>query len=61
LRFVDDLPRTVNGKVQRFRLRELAVATVPDLLESPAPDYLSTPLPAHAKEDHRELVMSLDT
>jgi acyl-coenzyme A synthetase/AMP-(fatty) acid ligase len=22
--FVDDLPRTVNGKVQRFRLRELA-------------------------------------
>jgi acyl-coenzyme A synthetase/AMP-(fatty) acid ligase len=24
VRFVDDLPRTVNGKVQRFRLRELA-------------------------------------
>jgi len=22
--FVDELPRTVNGKVQRFRLRELA-------------------------------------
>jgi benzoate-CoA ligase len=26
VRFVDDLPRTVNGKVQRFRLRELAGA-----------------------------------
>jgi benzoate-CoA ligase len=26
VRFVDDLPRTVNGKVQRFRLRELATA-----------------------------------
>jgi benzoate-CoA ligase len=26
IRFVDDLPRTVNGKVQRFRLRELAGA-----------------------------------
>jgi benzoate-CoA ligase family protein len=26
VRFVDDLPRTVNGKVQRFRLRELAAA-----------------------------------
>jgi acyl-coenzyme A synthetase/AMP-(fatty) acid ligase len=29
VQFVDDLPRTVNGKVQRFRLRELATtATV---------------------------------
>jgi benzoate-CoA ligase family protein len=26
VRFVDDLPRTVNGKVQRFRLRELAAS-----------------------------------
>jgi benzoate-CoA ligase len=26
VRFVDDLPRTLNGKVQRFRLRELAAA-----------------------------------
>jgi acyl-coenzyme A synthetase/AMP-(fatty) acid ligase len=24
--FVDELPRTLNGKVQRFRLRELAAA-----------------------------------
>jgi benzoate-CoA ligase family protein len=28
VRFVEDLPRTVNGKVQRFRLRELAGAPV---------------------------------
>jgi acyl-coenzyme A synthetase/AMP-(fatty) acid ligase len=26
VQFVDDLPRTVNGKVQRFRLRELGGA-----------------------------------
>jgi acyl-coenzyme A synthetase/AMP-(fatty) acid ligase len=24
--FVDELPRTLNGKVQRFRLREMAAA-----------------------------------
>jgi acyl-coenzyme A synthetase/AMP-(fatty) acid ligase len=29
VRFADDLPRTVNGKVQRFRLRELAGAALP--------------------------------
>jgi acyl-coenzyme A synthetase/AMP-(fatty) acid ligase len=29
VQFVDDLPRTVNGKVQRFRLRELAGTAVP--------------------------------
>jgi benzoate-CoA ligase len=29
VRFVDDLPRTVNGKVQRFRLRELAGTGLP--------------------------------
>ena len=28
VRFVDDLPRTVNGKVQRFRLREQAAREV---------------------------------
>jgi benzoate-CoA ligase len=30
--FVDDLPRTLTGKVQRFRLRELARETAPVLL-----------------------------
>jgi benzoate-CoA ligase family protein len=29
VRFVDDLPRTVTGKVQRFRLRQLAGSPVP--------------------------------
>ena len=28
VRFVDELPRTVNGKVQRFRLREQAAREV---------------------------------
>jgi acyl-coenzyme A synthetase/AMP-(fatty) acid ligase len=28
--FVDDLPRTLTGKVQRFRLRELAIQAATD-------------------------------
>jgi benzoate-CoA ligase len=35
--FVDDLPRTVNGKVQRFRLRELAAAPEADAPQATAP------------------------
>jgi benzoate-CoA ligase family protein len=34
--FVDDLPRTVNGKVQRFRLRELAAAPAAPAPATPA-------------------------
>jgi benzoate-CoA ligase len=40
VRFVDDLPRTLTGKVQRFRLREWAAETViaePDAVQAPPP------------------------
>jgi benzoate-CoA ligase len=42
VRFVDELPRTLTGKVQRFRLREWALATAEELSRSvavePVPD-----------------------
>ena len=38
--FVDDLPRTLTGKVQRFRLREWAEQTTAD---APAPPTETAP------------------
>jgi acyl-coenzyme A synthetase/AMP-(fatty) acid ligase len=40
IRFVDDLPRTLTGKVQRFRLREWAAQTAveePAAVQAPPP------------------------
>jgi benzoate-CoA ligase family protein len=46
VRFVDDLPRTLTGKVQRFRLRELAAEQAEDVAASPdAPAEISSTAP----------------
>ena len=45
--FVEDLPRTLTGKVQRFRLREWAAATAaPPATDAPGSTYASPGTPA---------------
>ena len=45
--FVEDLPRTLTGKVQRFRLREWATATAaPPATDAPGSTYASPGTPA---------------
>ncbi len=58
IRFVDELPRTLNGKPQRFKLRELAAGEPAPPLEDAAGSLAQT-LADLAKDDRDSAVMKL--
>ncbi|HXP30152.1 MAG TPA: benzoate-CoA ligase family protein [Stellaceae bacterium] len=49
IRFVEEIPRTATGKIQRFRLRELANELRPEREDAPAPSIGAAQPPPAAK------------